>query len=317
MKINKKTAVSIFTVLNIICLSAFSAHAVVDISKSTESTEDNTFTYIIASDDNVSFNVEKEIEKITCGTDAKVLENGFDYYLNGNEISLFAEFLKTLGAGKHSFKIYYKDLQEADFTVSAQNAFITAQSKAPDNFSEYEFPQSVNKNIVFLSPSSQDKNMYWGNLGSEEYWCNIIADKVQNILAQQGITVYRNNPELNAIDHITLSNSKNARIHIPIHTNAYDGTVQGAESFVYTLGTKSNDLAKSIYDPLAAATPAAKDRGIKEHKKFTEIIESAAEATNYLEISFHDNKTDATWIVNNTDKIASIIAGGILDYLKK
>lgn len=316
MKINKKNLVSIFTALNIFCISLFSVNAqVANISKITENNENNSFSYTIDSNENIEFNTRHAIEKITCQNDEKTLENGFDCFISENSISLFSEFLKTLGIGNHTFKIYYTNSSQEIFSVKIENSIILS-SKIPNNFTGYQVPAPENKNIVFLSPSSQQSNMYWGNLGSEEYWCNLIADKVQNILEKNNIIVYRNNPELNAIDHITLSNSKNALIHMPIHTNAYNGKIQGAESFVHTFETKSHNLAKLIYNPLAAASPAEKDRGIKEHKKFTEIIKSNAQATNYIEISFHDNQTDATWIVNNTDKIASIIAGGILDYLK-
>ena len=48
--------------------------------------------------------------------------------------------------------------------------------------------------MLFLSPSTQEYNMYYDGSGSEEYYMNLIADMMEPYLSASGITYGRNNP---------------------------------------------------------------------------------------------------------------------------
>ena len=60
--------------------------------------------------------------------------------------------------------------------------------------------------IVFLSPSTQEYNLFYDGNGSEEYYMNLIADAMVPYLEASGITVARNTPEDTALTSAQKSN---------------------------------------------------------------------------------------------------------------
>ena len=50
---------------------------------------------------------------------------------------------------------------------------------------------------VYLSPSTQEYNKYV-DVGDEEYWMNIITDKMEPFLRADGIEFDRNDPDTSA-----------------------------------------------------------------------------------------------------------------------
>ena len=52
----------------------------------------------------------------------------------------------------------------------------------------------MEEKVIFLSPSTQEFNVGYGDFGTEEYRMNRIADIVEQLLKSQGYTVYRNDP---------------------------------------------------------------------------------------------------------------------------
>ncbi|MNI56487.1 hypothetical protein D3C81_2050440 [compost metagenome] len=56
-------------------------------------------------------------------------------------------------------------------------------------------------------------------------------------------------------------------------------------------------------------------RGIKVNDGLVEIRETTSVST-LLEVAFHDNQEDATWIINNIDNIADAIFIGIEKYFE-
>ena len=96
---------------------------------------------------------------------------------------------------------------------------------------------------------------------------------------------------------------------MPIHTNALYGKSMGTQIFHNGSGISSR-AARAIMDVLAPLTPGSGSDSVRANKKLYEIRNSNA-PTAYIEVAFHDNKTEAKWIVNNTDKIAEAICKGI------
>lgn len=172
---------------------------------------------------------------------------------------------------------------------------------------------------VYLSPSTQEKNIGVDGYKSEEYRMNQITDVVESELKRHGITVYRNKPNMRLSEVVRDSNNKNADIHFAIHSNAFNKKARGCEIFCYKKSGNGYKLAKLVYQYISALTPSP-DRGIKEGYNFYGIGKHMYEVyktkmpANLIEIAFHDQPDDAKWIMENIDLIGIGISKGILDY---
>jgi N-acetylmuramoyl-L-alanine amidase len=165
---------------------------------------------------------------------------------------------------------------------------------------------------VYLSPSLQPENIYsYGNT-NEAVQCQKIADQCGEILQSYGVPVKVGTQNQNLSQRISESNNFGATVHIPIHTNAGGGT--GAMVMCTSANTK-NPFVVNIYNNLCGLQPNA-DRGIVVRTDLGEINNTRAICV-YCECEFHDNQNDAKFIVENTDKIAQAIAGGVLKSIGK
>ncbi len=164
---------------------------------------------------------------------------------------------------------------------------------------------------VYISPSSQDDNVGVGNFGTEEIRMNQVADVVEAELKRVGITTLRNTPNMDITQMVATSNAFGADVHLSIHSNA--GGATGAEAYYYTGSSAGQKLAQSVYDNLVPMTPTA-DRGIKATTQLYEVWATNAVAT-LVEIAFHDNATDAAFIINNIQAIGIALAKGVCSYL--
>ena len=163
---------------------------------------------------------------------------------------------------------------------------------------------------IYLSPSTQEKNIGVGNYGSEEKRMNQVSDVVEKVLIEHGIKVYRNRPDWDLKEVVKDSNMRKPNLHFAIHSNAGGG--RGAEIFAYSPGGEGEKAAKIIYDEFEKITNI-KGRGIKFNSKFYELNSTNAPAI-LIEVAFHDNLEDANWIINNIDKIGVALAKGVLRY---
>lgn len=170
--------------------------------------------------------------------------------------------------------------------------------------------------VIFLSPSTQEFNVGYGDFGTEEYRMNRIADIVENLLKNQGYKVYRNEPNEKLSAAVKKSNDIGPDIHVALHSNASgEGyNAQGPEIFANRPNTPGEKLANSIYDEIVNIYPdSSKGRGVLFTSSLYEIIRTNAPAV-LLEVAFHDNPEDANWIINNEQEIAEAIVKGINNY---
>lgn len=170
--------------------------------------------------------------------------------------------------------------------------------------------------VIFLSPSTQEFNVGYGDFGTEEYRMNRIADIVEELLKNQGYTVYRNNPNESLSQAVRKSNEIGPDIHVALHSNASGQgyNAQGPEIFANRPNTAGDRLAHDIYDQIIAIYPdQSKGRGVLYTSSLYEIIRTNAPAV-LLEVAFHDNPDDAAWIMNNENQIAQAIVTGIDNY---
>lgn len=170
---------------------------------------------------------------------------------------------------------------------------------------------------VYLSPSTQHKNLYYDGVTTECASMNVVADYLEELFPEE-YTVYRNDPNDTLEAAIAHSNKLEPEIHIAIHSNASGvegGGVRGCEIWIPDGDRESNKLAKAIYKHLEDLTPTD-DRGIKETTGLAEM--NNVNATRVLiEVDFHDDPSGSDWIKANQKALAQAIYNGISDYYGK
>ena len=163
---------------------------------------------------------------------------------------------------------------------------------------------------VFLSPSNQYDNVYaYGNT-TEGVQCGKIADACKIALERSGVDVMLMHDE-SMQTKCAESNKFGADLHVPIHTNAFNGKVMGTRMFCYNTG-KGMAACKAIFSRVAPLSPGTSEN-IQVNQKLYEVRVPAA-PTAYIECEFHDTVDGAKWIVENTVLIGEAIARGICDY---
>lgn len=165
---------------------------------------------------------------------------------------------------------------------------------------------------VFLSPSNQNENRYaYGNTNEMEQ-CGKIAQACKAALERNGISVMVMH-DYNMSTKVQKANEWGADYYIPIHTNAFNGSVMGTRMFYYSEGEKGHQLTKAIFARLAPLTPGTSEN-IKQHLGLYELKYPNA-WTSYIEVEFHDAPEGAKWIVEHTTDIGEAIAHGVCDHL--
>ena len=156
---------------------------------------------------------------------------------------------------------------------------------------------------IFLSPSNQDGNRYaYGNT-TEDIQCGKIAAAAEVALKRCGYEVKTEQYDTmqNRVAH---SNSWGADMHIPIHTNAYNGQVGGTRIF-YGAGGRA---ALAMLNALRDLTPGKSD-GMGRANLYE--ISAAKATTVYVEAEFHDVPAYAKWIVEHTTDVGEAICKGV------
>ena len=164
---------------------------------------------------------------------------------------------------------------------------------------------------IYISPSSQPDNAYAVGNTNEQEQCRKIAAALKDELDRCGFWSYAG---LSGTMYTRAAESDKfgVDLHLPIHTNAFDGKVAGLRIMVSAMGGEAEAIAKAIDKYLAPVTPGKSD-GISAMPNLYEIKATDAVCV-YLEVGFHDNKEEARWIIDNTELIAEMIARGLCEY---
>ena len=167
---------------------------------------------------------------------------------------------------------------------------------------------------IYISPSDQTENRYAVGNTNEAEQCRKVAAALVDALERCGFQAKTNYADgSDAMDaRIAESNAWGADLHVPIHTNAFNGTVMGTRMFCHTFGGVGYKVCQAVFDELTPITPGESD-GIKEYPGLAEIRRVAA-PTCYIEVGFHDNPTEAAWIIGNTAAVAEAICRGLCNY---
>ncbi len=170
---------------------------------------------------------------------------------------------------------------------------------------------------VYLSPSVQQFNEYV-NGGNEEQYMNLIADSVAKYLDEFGICYKRNSPDMSVAQIIDESNSGDYAVHLAIHSNAapegLSGEIRGSEVYYFPTSEKASLFAQIIAENLREIYPNPQDVTTKTTRSFGELRRTRAPSV-LVEVAYHDNVEDATWIKENIDAIGKALATSIKEYL--
>lgn len=164
---------------------------------------------------------------------------------------------------------------------------------------------------IFLSPSNQTGNKYaWGDT-NEAAQCGKMAQAAQKALQRCGFETKTMHWETMQ-EKCKASDSWGADLHLPIHTNAFDGKVTGTRIMVSEKKGASYEAAKAIYNQLAPVTPGWSEN-ISTYPGLYELKTPKAPAV-YIEVDFHDNEEVAKWLTENSEAIGEAICKGICQY---
>ena len=164
---------------------------------------------------------------------------------------------------------------------------------------------------IYISPSDQDKNIYASGKTNEAQQCRKIAVAAVEALNRCGFTA-KTDVTAEMEDRVDQSNSWGADVHLCIHTNAFNGQVQGTRLFSYDTSGTGYQICKAVMATLAPITPGESDNitawpGLYE-------IRAAVAPTVYVEVGFHDNAQEAAWIISHTVEIAEALTKGLCNY---
>ncbi len=170
--------------------------------------------------------------------------------------------------------------------------------------------------IIYLSPSTQEGNMYVIG-GSEEYYMNLIADAMEPYLRSSGIQYTRNSPGMSAADAIRQSNAGNYDLHLAIHSNAAPegqyGEYRGVDVYYSPISTRGRRAANIFVRNLKSIYPIPSDVRALSTTTIGEVTQTRAPAV-FLELGYHDNREDALWVDNNIEKIARNLVLSLTEY---
>lgn len=172
--------------------------------------------------------------------------------------------------------------------------------------------------IIYLSPSTQEGNIYYGGDRSEEYYMNLVADAMEPYLIASGIRFVRNTPEMTAASSIIASNKGHYDLHLALHSNAtgasgVSSAKRGSEVYYYPSSKKGQRAAEIIANNLKMIYPLPEKVITVPTTTLGEIKKTRAPAV-LIEYAYHDNMEDAEWIKSNIEKIAANTVLSLCDY---
>ena len=170
--------------------------------------------------------------------------------------------------------------------------------------------------IIYLSPSTQENNLYVTG-GTEEEWMNRLADAMVPYLSASGIRYVRNTPDMTALSSIRASNAGTYDLHLALHSNAAPegryGQVRGVLVFYFPGSIQGQEAANLIADNLKTVYPLPNKVRAEPTTSIGEVRRVRAPSV-FLELGYHDNPDDAAWVKGNLDAIARSTVLALTEY---
>ena len=165
---------------------------------------------------------------------------------------------------------------------------------------------------IFLSPSNQTANVgaYKGTNECEQ--CERIAKYAYDYLIKN----YDCNVEIaaradNMNKRCAEAKDFGADFYLAIHTNAFNETVRGTETYYHSSDAEGKKFATVLLDKVSELTECK--RSVKAYDSLIELNTPTCTRA-YIEVDFHSNPERAAWIVENAQKIGETIAECIAEY---
>lgn len=169
---------------------------------------------------------------------------------------------------------------------------------------------------LFLSPSTQEFNPYV-TTGNEEYWMNLLADRMEPYLLASGIGFSRNDPNQNAAAAIRQSNAGEYDFHLALHSNAAPagsaGAYRGVDLYYYPASLDGLRMAEILTDNLKEIYPLPDLVRPISTTTIGEVRRTRASSV-LAELGYHDNPEDAAWIEDNQEEIARALSLSVAEY---
>lgn len=141
--------------------------------------------------------------------------------------------------------------------------------------------------------------------------CDKIANATASALKRCGFEVKVGKSGDTMQNRCTESDNFKADIHMPIHTNAYNGKVTGGTR-IFCLNSNGKKACEAVLKTLGAISPGTAD-SVTYQTGLYEINVPAA-LTVYVECEFHDTTKGSNWIIKNTTAIGEAICKGLCNY---
>lgn len=193
---------------------------------------------------------------------------------------------------------------ETSIGSNAQSAVSQTETSVP-SISEFNSVSDTTKLLpqikIYLNPSVQIHNMYYGNICSEAEAVNAVSLLIyQKLSVNQRFIVYQNDRMLSLSESVKESNSLGVDYHLALHTNAGGGS--GSESFFVS----DSSFASAVLSGFNQCH-SYPSRGVKEGSHLYELKNSKAKNKALIEFLFHDNASEASFIRNNYELLADSI----------
>lgn len=170
---------------------------------------------------------------------------------------------------------------------------------------------------IYLSPSTQEANIYVTGSGSEETHMNQLADAMIPYLNANAIAYRRNAPEMTASSSIRKSNDGKYDFHLALHSKCSRpenrGENRGVIASYFPESRNGKRAADLFVTHLREVYPQSDKVRSEGTRRIGEVRMTRAPST-LLELGFHDNYCDARWVETRKDAIAQELVRALTDY---